>query len=246
MKQLLSLVLLFAIVLGIGGCRASTYDAELSAPSGENPSTEPTEPSVEPTTEALPQGIQIIAPLDIYEGDTEAAGDVNLTVQEGYTLIQSVETDDYRYNRYYNINSGAYGVMAIVPIVLEPIIQNCTLTYTAKTNFSGFYSRSPLTYKGKTDESKSGFNWRGSDVGPEEVKAEVRPEHIWVDIIIRANGNIVGFAVLEIVDWPGMGENCYMLADGYTECYRLIDSRFQTIDEEFVWQRIEQYHKYAE
>ena len=242
MKNLLTVILLFAIVLGIWGCRASTYYSGVSAPS-----TEPTEPSA-PTesTEDPFQYIQIVAPVDIYEGNTPEGSNVLLTVQEDYKLIQDVTSEEYRYNRYYNVHSGAYGFIEIVPIVLEPIIQSGSLTYTAKTNFSGFYSQSRVTYIGKTDESKHGFSWRGSNVGPEEVKAEERPEHIWVDIVIRANGNIVGFAVLEIVDWPGMGEDCYMLVDSYSECYQLVNGRFQTIDEDFVWQRIEQYHQYAE
>ena len=242
MKQLLSLVLLFAIVLGIWGCRASTYYSGVSVPS-----TEPTEPSV-PTesTEDPFQYIQIVAPVDIYEGNTPEGSNVLLTVQEDYKLIQDVTSEEYRYNRYYNVHSGAYGYISIVPIVLEPIIKSCSLQYTARTNFAGFYSANPLTYIGKTDESQYGFNWRGENVGPEEVRAEERPEHIWIDVLIRANGNIVGFAVLEIVDWPGQGEYCYMLIDSYTEFYPLINSRFQPIDEEFAWQRIEQYHKYAE
>ena len=198
MKNLLTVILLFAIVLGIWGCRASTYYSGVSAPS-----TEPTEPSA-PTesTEDPFQYIQIVAPVDIYEGNTPEGSNVLLTVQEDYKLIQDVTSEEYRYNRYYNVHSGAYGFIEIVPIVLEPIIQSGSLTYTAKTNFSGFYSQSRVTYIGKTDESKHVFSWRGSNAGPEEVRAEERPEHIWVDIVIRANGNIVGFAVLEIVDWP--------------------------------------------
>ena len=249
MKKWISIIALLAIVFSLFGCQTSIYGPELSDPPTEepstNPSTAPTEAPTAPPTEPAFQGIQIIAPFDICENAPEE-DNIHLIVQEGYKLIQSVETDEYRYSRYYNLKSGAYGFIEIVPIVLEPIIQSGSLTYTAKTNFSGFYSQSRVTYIGKTDESKHGFSWRGSNVGPEEVRAEERPEHIWVDIVIRANGNIVGFAVLEIVDWPGMGEDCYMLVDSYSECYQLVNGRFQTIDEDFVWQRIEQYHQYAE
>ena len=255
-RRIIAGCLVVVLLLSLCACKSSLTETESTIPreldtpvTNTTPSefTEPTEPSA-PTesTEDPFQYIQIIAPVDIFEGNLPEDSNILLTVQEGYKLIQSVETDEYRYSRYYDIFSGAYGFIDIVPIVLEPIIKNGNLTYTAKTNFSGFYSRSPITYKGKTDESKYGFEWRGSNTGPEEVKAEERPEHIWVDIVIRANGNIVGIAVLEIVDWPGRGEDCYMLIDAYSECYHLVNGRFQPIDEDFVWQRIEQYHKFAE
>ena len=70
-----------------------------------------------------------------------------------------------------------------------------------------------------------------------------------MDILIKADGKVVGFAVLEIVDWIWNGthrKNAYAIEDRYTEYYPLIDGQFQEVTEEFAWQRIEQYHRYAE
>lgn len=204
------------------------------------------QPETEPSTVTQPQPIQIIAPFDIYEADPQAAGNVQMMIHEGYKLIQDMGTDEYPYCHSYNLHTGAYGFIAIVPILLEADMQNCSMSYKAKTNLSGFFTSS-FDYIGKEAAHERYFYWRGENAMPEQIRDTEKPEHIWVDILIKADDHIVGFAVLEIVPWDMfVSEYSYTIEDRYTEYYTLIGGQFQEVDEDFVWQRIEQYHKYAQ
>ena len=232
MKRLLSLLLILAVGIGLCACRADMTDA--------NPTTQPTEEQL--------KAIQIIAPFDIYQADSQAAGNVQLSVQEGYKLIQDINSDDYPYKRYHDPYSSGWGWIDIVPMLLEADMQNRTMLYTAKTNYSGFYE-GVSNYVGSEATDDVSIRWRLKDTLLSGSTSSERPEHIWVDILIQADGNIVGFAVLEIVDWIYNGNkltDAYTIEDRYTEYYPLIDGQFQEIDEAFVWQRVEQYHQYAE
>ena len=231
MKQTLSLILVVSFLLTLCACRADMTGAESSVP-----------------TEEQPQPIQIIAPFDIYEGDAQAAGDVQLTVQEDYKLIQDMNSDDYPYMRHYEHLTSRWWQICICPIILEEDIKDRPMSYTMKTNFAGFFDNYKA-YHGKEVSVEKFINWCGPMEMPVEATDTDRPQHIWVDILIKADDHIVGFAVIEIVDWVRDGkivEDGYTVADRYTEYYPLIDGQFQEVDEEFVWQRVEQYHKYAE
>ena len=232
-NKLLSVILLLAMAFSMCACRADMTSAGSAT---------------QPTNEQ-PKAIQIIAPVDIYEGKVSADSNINLTVQEGYKLIQDMNSDDYPYRRYYEYMSNALCQIDIVPVVLEAELQNKTMTYTARTNFSGFF-KDVVQYIGKEVIDSTYFGWRGQREMPTGTEDTQRPEHIWVDILIKSDARVVGFAVLEIVDWHAdcywKEQGCYTIQDRYTEYYPLIDGQFQEIDEAFVWQRIEQYHKYAE
>ena len=231
MKQLLSLLLVLAAGLGLCACRADMSGAAPSIP-----------------TEEQPKALQIIAPVDIYEGNAQAAGNVNLTVQEDYKLIQDMDSDDYPYKRHYEYLTSRWWNICITPIVLEDGIKDRTMAYTMKTNFSGFFNNFK-EYQGKEISVEKFTNWCGPMDMPVDIQETEQPEHIWVDILIKADDHIVGFAVVEIVDWVRDGqlvEDGYTVADRYTEYYPLVDGQFQEVDEAVVWQRIEQYHKYAD
>ena len=232
MKKILAYILLLAFGMSLCAC-----DVDMSGIVS----------NVLPTEEHT-KAIQIIAPLDIYAAVPQAAGNVNLTVQEGYKLIHDLNSDDYPYSRYYDPYSSSWWRIDIVPMLLESDMQDRTMSYAARTNFSGFFERN-TKYLGMYATNDKFFSWRGEYNLPQSVMQIERPEHIWVDILIKADGKVVGFAVLEIVDWIWNGtyrKNAYAIEDRYTEYYPLIDGQFQEVTEEFAWQRIEQYHRYAE
>ena len=232
MKRLALWILILALAFSLCACKSST--------SGSQVSSQPTETST--------PAIEILAPLDIYGGNTPAGSNVNLTVQEGYKLIQDMNSDEYPYKRYFDPYSSRWGWIEIVPMLQEADMQNRTMLYTTKTNYSGFY-KGVSEYIGPETTDDEFVRWRLHQTLLSGSDSNERPEHIWVDILIRADGNIVGFAVLELVDWIYNGNkltDAYTIEDRYTEYYPLINGQFQDIDEDFVWQRIEQYHKFAE
>lgn len=228
MKKLICILLVLTMMLSINGCKPSPSGEELYAQATEQPAPL----------------IRIIAPLDIAQTNSN----VILTVRDGYKLIQDMNSDDYPYKRYYDHISGSWWCIDIVPILLEDDLQNRTMSYTAKTNYCGFFKGAANEYLGKETTHDTFVRWLGEHSMPEGEKDTEKPEHIWVDILIKADDKIVGFAVVEIVTMVLDGvthEYGYMVDDRYTEYYPLIDGQFQEIDEEFVWQRIEQYHIYA-
>lgn len=233
MKKLLLWIFVFVLSFTLCACKPGLSGGELSS---------------QPTESPVP-AIEILAPLDIYEGSAPANSNINLTVQEGYKLIQDINSDEYTYMRYYNPYSSAWWCIDIVPTLLETDLQNRSMSFTAKTNYSGFFKGAANEYLGKETTNNTFVRWLGEYSMPEGKEQIEKPEHIWIDILIKADGKIVGFVVLEIVTMELDGvtyEDGYMVDDRYTEYYPLVNDQFQEIDAEFVWQRIEQYHKYAE
>lgn len=232
MKRLIAFSLLVSFCITLCACKPDLSDGELSSQPTEIPGP----------------AIEVLAPVDIYEGNAPEGSNVILTVRDGYKLIQDMNSDDYPYKRYYDHISGSWWCIDIVPILQETDLQNRTMSYTAKTNYCGFFKGAANEYLGKETTHDTFVRWLGEHSMPEGEKDTEKPEHIWVDILIKADDKIVGFAVVEIVTMVLDGvthEDGYMVDDRYTEYYPLIDGQFQEIDEEFVWQRIEQYHIYA-
>ena len=69
---------------------------------------------------------------------------------------------------------------------------------------------------------------------------EMGDKDLFLDVLIYADGRIVGYAVM----------NFYMHPDGYcyaykcaTVCFPMINGECQDVSEEYVWQRIEEYKK---
>ena len=69
---------------------------------------------------------------------------------------------------------------------------------------------------------------------------EMGDKDLFLDVLIYADGRIVGYAVM----------NFYMHPDGYcyaykcaTVCFPMINGEYQDVSEEYVWQRIEEYKK---
>ena len=253
MKRLVCFCILLALLTSLCACKSSINGTQQLAsepsvgvvvPTQTQEPAESSEPTEAPTEDPF-RYIQIIAPVDIYEGNAPEDSNIMLTVQEGYKLIQDMNSDDYPYGRYYAPLSSGFGAIEIVPIILEEKFQVKNTSFTARTNFSAFVTLSSgYRVLGQETTHPTYVSWRGDEHGNAE-----KPDHIWIDVLMRAAGKIFGLAVLEIVTMEINGvtyENGYMVADRYTEFYPLVDGKFQEIDEEFVWQRAEQYHKFAE
>ena len=234
MKKTVLWTLVFVLAFSLCACHVHTADLDLG--------TEP--------TEYLPPAMQIIAPVDIYAGNPPENRRIDLTIQEGYKLIQDMDSDDYPYKRHYEYLSNSNFCICIRPMLLESDLENFTMSYTIRTNYSGLFN-SNFKYLGKEEVVDKAVLWCGILQVPEVFRDLSKPDHIWVDILIKADDKVVGFAVVEIVDWhtdcylKDHG-GCYTVADRYSEYYPLVDGQLQDIDLKFVLQRIEQYHKFAE
>lgn len=260
MKRVMTIFLCFVLCFSLLACRSTQQDAGNSGstqPSGttspEIPTTlptVPTEPTVttaptEPvaTTTPMPLLLQIIAPFDIYAENPDAAGDVEVTVVEGYRLLDNQSLP--RFCSYDSMRLGNdYFTIQILPGILEDDLKNYAINYEVKTNYAGLFTARAGTegYVGKQTTCKTHIHWRGLDVVPEEERDQVMPDRIWVDMVVKILDDIVGLVVFEIVPWEGR-DDAFTIYYRYSEFYPMFDGRKQEVSEELVWQRIEAYHQ---
>ena len=200
--------------------------------------TEPTEPTVE-TVPVRPQGtVYITAPLDIFAETPENAGDVEMDIVDGYLFVREIAHD---WSHWYTGVLGNHQEIFVVPSVQIADLQEMTILYEARTNWDGFYTSAinkSEHYAGQQVTFENHVCW----VPAYETEENPMPEQIWIDVVIYANGNIVGMAVYEVDITP---ERRFHLVFLYSEGYEMIDGEFQYISEEFVNARIEAYHQYA-
>ena len=195
--------------------------------------------------------IHISAPFDIFAADPEAAGDVQMHVQEGYQFLKHLpeDSEDYGgYYLYYVEHTSLYNEILLWPGVLDEDVRFMPLTYEARTNYGALYNYSGKSldecYEGQQAMFVEFLRWKGISEVPKEERME-KPERIWIDIIVRANGCVVGFMVLEIVHWDEYTmDESYTVLYRYSEGYQMIDGHYQNITEEFVNARIEACHQY--
>ena len=198
--------------------------------------TIPTEPPQE-TVPVLPQGtIHISAPEDIYADNPEEAGDVELHIEGGSRFIWNVAHSNW--NRYEAF--GNYYALGVILKISDPSFVDKNIEYFASTNLEGFYTslNSEDGYVGSQATFAQSIMWK-----PQEVDIDNGPEQVWIDVVVRANGQIVGMAVFAVEGYGSYYSSklFYM----YSEGYPMIDGKFQNVSEEFVRSRIEAYHQYG-
>lgn len=238
-KRALLYFLIVAVATSLFGCKAAGGDET----NGLSQASEMTNISTTAPTEPEPPKIVIKAPFDIYDYDPAPAKEVDLQITEGY---QFLVRDERYYNGYRNALSNLYWCIMIVPVILEENLQDAQLEYEVRTNYGGLYTdRIRITehFAGRTAKFVNEYMiWRGNDVLPEAYMQDEVPEHIWLDIVARKDGKVVGFSVYEIVlstEEKGVLSSVYR----YSEFYPTVEGDPE-ITEEFVNARIEACHQY--
>lgn len=196
--------------------------------------------------------LRITAPFDFLADTPELTADLDMNIVDKYALIMDINSEEYRYNLFYQIHSGGYRYVTIVPEIVEPELKEKAIAYEVKTNFGGLFTDTKVSaYAGNYLSVDSFFVWRGADGIPSEYRME-RPDRSWIDMVVKEGDAAVGIIVLEIVDWYDLvhmdGESpCGLTVEyKYSEYYPLVDDQPQNITEDFAWQRVEAYHQYEE
>lgn len=186
--------------------------------------------------------IHVTASVDLFSEYPEIAEGTVIHLLDGkYPTATCESTPPYPMNEY------AYGSETQPHIQIYPHISyglgvnDGQLTYEYRTNYSGFFDKD--LFLGDECVLDSSAYWKGVFDLPEDAQANrEKPEHIWVDVIIRSRDHIVGFAVFEIVPLEDVNEG-YTVNYHYSEVYDFVDGRFQSVPLAFVTARIEACHR---
>ena len=231
MKGLRLISVFLILTFFLGACRAS----------GDDAAADLAEPK-----------LRITAPFDFLADTPELAADLDMNIVDEYSMIMDLNSEEYRYNLFYQIHSGGYRYVTIVPEIVEPELKEKAIAYEVKTNFGGLFTDTKVSaYAGSYLSVDSFFVWRGADGIPSEYRME-RPDRSWIDMVVKEGDVAVGIIVLEIVDWyepwyaEGKRPHGLTVEYKYSEYYPLVDGQPQNITEDFAWQRVEAYHQYEE
>lgn len=146
--------------------------------------------------------------------------------------------------------------LAITPVVSEDDLQDYRITFEVSTEYGllvgNYHNREK--YKSYADaemgkraniENGETLYWEGHELNPDGESRykgiEPGENTIYVELIIKADKHIIGYAIFEIVPVDGWGENAYTAVLVHSVYYPIVDGQFQTISEEFVRQEIENY-----
>lgn len=197
--------------------------------------------------------IQITSSQDVLEEDPAIS---KLNVVKDYQLVENpmYPMDDPYFEplSHYLLGSSNYRCIYVRAGWGDSELVSLYSSCEYRTNYGGFYAAdygtgSELTeYLGSKATTFLYLAWVGAyDVPGIDPTTIEKPDRIWIDAIFRDGDYIIGFAVYELVPWGDHNEG-YTIVNAYDESYKLIDGRFQSITEEFVNQRIDAYHRYAE
>lgn len=165
-----------------------------------------------------------------------------------YALI---EGDDFPYVPVWGPFFGWTGALNGIPfafLIEEEDLEGHTITFEISTNCGELHSSAKQDYAllGKETQIHNGdtVHWRGYEVykehgGTDETWEQTleRLGGVYVDIIIKADGNIIGFAIFELLcTTPDAGVfSPQMCASVY---YPKVDGEFQAVTDEYVSQQM--------
>ena len=146
--------------------------------------------------------------------------------------------------------------LAITPVVNEANLQDYTITFEVTTKYGiivgNYHNREK--YKSYTDavmgkcatiENGETLYWEGYEpnTGGDFLYTYTDPgeDTIYVDLVIRADTHIIGYAIFEIVPVEGWDGLAYTGMLVYSAYYPMVDGQFQAVTEAFVLQEIENF-----
>lgn len=131
--------------------------------------------------------------------------------------------------------------------VQEESLQGHTITYEISTNYGQLQGKSSSEALGKHTVIENGdaIRWTGNEIlemtqdGKSLKKVMRQLDNVYVDVIVRADEQIIGYAVFEIscIDYDMALFECKLLKSVY---YPKVDGQFQPISQEYVNRKIRQ------
>lgn len=236
MRKCLSLLLAAILLLCLCACRSSQ--------SGSTQPTDPpvtTQPATEAVTEPPVQSILVTAPLEIRLDPSEMAEELEMELVEDYCFLRIYPG----YDCFYAPHTSAFGHITVYPEILELDVPAGTITYSIRTNYGGLCYQHG-NYAGQIVTVDKFIYWMGYDlIGSEHLENTEQPDRCWIDVVVMADGHIIGCAVFELIPWVQYDKGMTYVYR-YSEYYPQVDGTCQAVTEAFVEQRLEIFHQYAE
>lgn len=189
--------------------------------------------------------------LKAYAYEVREQKNVDFTGLEEYIFVENqIKPGQNMWNPLTNYE------LAITPVVDEEELQDYTITFDVSTKHGllvgNYHNREKYkTYadaemgKQATIDNGETLYWEGYEPcldGTARRKAvDPGDDTIYVDLIIKADENIIGYAIFAIVPVEGWDGNAYTGMLVHSVYYPMVDGQFQAINEAFVWQEIADY-----
>lgn len=198
-------------------------------------------------------GELITAPgiLKVYAYEMKGSDPIDFVSVDEYEMTESPA---YPRNAVWSpiMSSTCYGIV-ITPVIEEESVQEADITFEITVDYGelygDFYSKKYTegekgkatleeTFLGKKTvlSNKETIYWQGQELMHSEELQTV--QHVYVDIIAMADGNIVGYAVFEIERYD---DSFFAGHLKQSEYYPLVDGEFQPITREYVQQKMSEW-----
>ena len=191
--------------------------------------------------------------LKAYAYEVKDNKNVDFTKLDDYNLMNNeIEWDQNLWSPLLN-----YRGIAITPVVNEADFKDCTITFEVTTNRGELYGNyyNLEKYSGGMREARMGQSaviengetlyWEASEErgGDDFQYEQVSPDDgsIYINIVIKADTHIVGYAIIEIVPHEELGADVLTSKMIETVYFPKVDGEFQEIAAEYVHEEITQF-----
>lgn len=192
--------------------------------------------------------------LKAYAYEMKGSDKIDITEMEGMELVDdSIPSYMAIYCPFMSVARG----VVITPVVAEESLKDAEITYEVTANYGelygDFYSEKYTggnkiqatreeAFLGKQASIKNWetIYWEGKELLGEDSVALT--EKVYVDMIIKADGNIVGYGIFEMDPWVEDGMVVGLTGHlKHTVFYPLVDGEYQEITADYVGQQIAEY-----
>lgn len=200
--------------------------------------------------------------LKVYAYEMKGETATDIAAMEDYELVEEPE---FSHKSVWSPYLGVSGGISLTLMIAEESMQNAEITFDVTTNYGELYAdyysdkygdgntisqakdAAFLDKRGQISNGETVY-WEGmelwdlTDAQPDggrnmgEVLAQIGS--VYMDVVIKADGNIVGYALFEMVS---MDDNSciFSVALRNSVYYPAVDGEFQAVSEEYVRQEIE-------
>ena len=198
-----------------------------------------------------PEIIAVPGVMKAYAYEVKDKKNVDFSKLGEYTFVENrIKPGQSIWNPFSNYE------LAITPVINEANLQDYTITFEVTTEYGiivgNYHNREK--YKSHADavmgkcatiENSETLYWEGYEpiTGGDFSYSYTNPgeDTIYVDMVIRADMYIIGYAIFEIVPVEGWDGLAYTGMLVYSAYYPMVDGQFQAVTEAFVRQEIENF-----